>query len=313
MEFNQLVKNIEAMIFSSDRPLTETEIIELVNNRHENQGTQDEINFEEEISEEQVQKVIETIIEKYDQEFYPFEVKYSGGGYSFLTKPEYHEIVAPVCQDKKIKKLSSAAMETLAIIAYKQPVTKAEIEYIRGVSAEYSVQKLMEKELIVIAGRKEDAIGKPLLYRTTENFTDYLGIESFDDLPRLSELFEVGRVMASRVDEDGQTVITEEVTAEESAESVDTDTESHTQHDDTQAQEPEDTNAHPATQAEHTENQTENAAAQNSANSEESAESPEHRPLIRVDEPTTEGVDLENRKEQLSSLESETSIEETEE
>ncbi len=215
MEFNELVRNVEAMIFASDRPLSELEILDLVNNRHENQKTKEEINFEEEIGEDQIKSVIQTIVEKYDQEFYPFEVKYSGGGYSFLTKSTYHQVVAPVCQDKKIKKLSSAAMETLAIIAYKQPVTKAEIEYIRGVGAEYSVQKLIEKELIVIAGRKESAIGKPLLYKTTENFTDYLGIESFEDLPNLSELFDTSRVMASNVDETGQTIITKDVIEED--------------------------------------------------------------------------------------------------
>ncbi len=210
MEFNQLVQNVEAMIFASDRPLSEDEILELVNNRHEEQEGKDDINFEEEIEGQKIKQVIETIVEKYAQDFYPFEVKYTGGGYSFLTKPQYHETVAPVCQDKKIKKLSSAAMETLAIIAYKQPVTKAQIEYIRGVSAEYSVQKLMEKELIVIAGRKEDAIGKPLLYKTTENLIDYLGIESYEELPRLSELFDIDQVLASKIESDGQTAPSEE-------------------------------------------------------------------------------------------------------
>ncbi len=207
MDFNQLVQNIEAMIFAADRPLAETEILELVNNRHEDQEGSEDLKFEEEVEEQKVKQVIETIIEKYDQDFYPFEVKYTGGGYSFLTKSKYHEIVAPVCQDKKVKKLSSAAMETLAIIAYKQPVTKAQIEYIRGVSAEYSVQKLIEKELIVIAGRKEDAIGKPLLYKTTENLIDYLGIESYEELPRLSELFDVDTVIATKVESDGQTAL----------------------------------------------------------------------------------------------------------
>ncbi len=278
MEFNQLVQNVEAMIFASDRPLTESEIIELVNNRHESQEGKEDLKFEEEVEEQKIKQVIETIIEKYAQDFYPFEVKYSGGGYSFLTKPAYHETVAPVCQDKKIKKLSSAAMETLAIIAYKQPVTKAQIEYIRGVSAEYSVQKLMEKELIVIAGRKEDAIGKPLLYKTTENLIDYLGIESYEELPRLSEMFDIDTVLASKVESDGQT-------AEPESE-VNPDPEQNSKGPDETPQ---------------TIITTESNKPQN------------HKPLIRTNEDITEGVDLQNRKELLNNLESETSIEETEE
>ena len=79
-------------------------------------------------------------------------------------------------------------METLSIIAYKQPITKGEIEYIRGVSADYSIQKLLEKELIIIAGRKEDAVGKPLVYTTSKFFMDYLGINSPSQLPQLKDI-----------------------------------------------------------------------------------------------------------------------------
>ena len=79
-------------------------------------------------------------------------------------------------------------METLAIIAYKQPISKSEIEYIRGVSADYSIQKLLEKELIVIAGRNENAVGKPLIYATSKNFMDYLGINSPEGLPQLKDI-----------------------------------------------------------------------------------------------------------------------------
>src|SRR5690606_8130010 len=83
---------------------------------------------------------------------------------------------------------SAAAMETLAIIAYRQPVTKSEIEYIRGVSADYSIQKLLEKDLVVIAGRNEEAVGKPLVYATSKSFMDYLGINSPAELPQLNDI-----------------------------------------------------------------------------------------------------------------------------
>jgi segregation and condensation protein B len=86
-------------------------------------------------------------------------------------------------------------METLAIIAYKQPVTKSEIEFIRGVSSDYSVQKLLEKELIVISGRKEDVVGKPLTYNTSKNFMDYLGINSPSELPQLKEIYNMDIVL----------------------------------------------------------------------------------------------------------------------
>jgi len=92
-------------------------------------------------------------------------------------------------------------METLSIIAYKQPITKSEIEYIRGVSADYSIQKLLEKELIVIAGRNEDMVGKPLIYTTSKNFMDYLGINSPSQLPQLKDITDIQIVMPTSAQE----------------------------------------------------------------------------------------------------------------
>ncbi len=90
-------------------------------------------------------------------------------------------------QLKEKKRLSTAALETLAIIAYKQPISKPELEHIRGVSCDYSIQKLLEKELIVIAG-KSDGPGKPLLYATSKNFMDHFGLRSVKDLPKLKDI-----------------------------------------------------------------------------------------------------------------------------
>src|SRR4029077_5469169 len=87
-----------------------------------------------------------------------------------------------------LKRLSAASLETLAIIAYKQPVTKGEIEAIRGVSSDYAVQKLLEKELVIISGRNEKMPGHPLVYSTSRNFMDYFGINSTDDLPKIKEV-----------------------------------------------------------------------------------------------------------------------------
>ncbi len=180
MEISTIIPHIEALIFASDKPLTAPEITELVNNA---------LGFiEDRASQEQVQSGIDGIKEKYDSEFYAFELKQSGGGWQFLTKPAYHKTVALINGDKFIKKLSIASLETLAIIAYKQPVTKSEIESIRGVNCDYAVQKLLEKDLVIISGRNEDAVGKPLIYATSKSFMDYFGINSADELPKISEV-----------------------------------------------------------------------------------------------------------------------------
>lgn len=179
MEISNLIPHIESLIFASDKPLTNLEITDLVNNAFSF--------MDEKITLDQVEAALEGIVEKYQSEFYPFEVKMSGGGWQFLTKKEYHKTIAQLNGDKFLKKLSAAAMETLAIIAYKQPVTKGEIESIRGVSADYAVQKLLEKELIIISGRNEKLPGHPLVYSTSRTFMDYFGINSPEDLPKIRE------------------------------------------------------------------------------------------------------------------------------
>lgn len=179
-DLTTLIPHIEALIFASDRPLTTLELTELVNNA---------LGFmEDKVTLDQVESAIEGIAEKYNAEFYPFEMRMSGGGWQFLTKKEYHKTVAQLNGDKFLKRLSVASLETLAIIAYKQPVTKGEIEAIRGVSSDYAVQKLLEKELIIICGRNEKLPGHPLLYSTSKAFMDYFGINSAEDLPRIKEI-----------------------------------------------------------------------------------------------------------------------------
>lgn len=180
MEISNLIPHIEALIFASDKPLTSLEITDLINQAF---GF-----MEDKIVVDQVEASLEGIVEKYDSEFYPFEVRQSGGGWQFLTKKDYHKTVAQLNGEKFLKRLSAAALETLAIIAYKQPVTKGEIEAIRGVSSDYAVQKLLEKELIIISGRNEKLPGHPLVYATSKNFMDYFGINSADDLPKIKEV-----------------------------------------------------------------------------------------------------------------------------
>jgi segregation and condensation protein B len=180
MELSQIIPHIEALIFASDKPLSSLELVELLNNA---------IAFiEDRTTLDQVEAAVDGIAEKYNSSFYAFELKQSGGGWQFLTKKEYHKTIAQLNGDKFIKRLSTASLETLAIIAYKQPITKSEIEAIRGVNCDYAVQKLLEKDLVIIAGRNEEAVGKPLIYATSKSFMDYFGINSADELPKISEV-----------------------------------------------------------------------------------------------------------------------------
>src|SRR5205085_6826108 len=115
---NNLIPQIEALIFASDKPLTTLEIADLINNI---------IESDEKLPLDKIEAALEGVVEKYKTEFYPFEVLQSGGGWQFLTKKEYHKTVAQLIKEKFLKRLSAASLETLAIIAYKQPVTKGEI------------------------------------------------------------------------------------------------------------------------------------------------------------------------------------------
>src|SRR3954469_13494336 len=184
MDIEQLMPHVEALIFASERPLTQIEMTEILGQA-----------LETVIEADRIATCVDAIREKYDVDYYPFQLREIGGGYQFLTKKAFHKTVLQLNGDKHIKKLSTAAMETLSIIAYKQPITKSEIEYIRGVSADYSIQKLLEKELIIISGRNEDMVGKPLVYTTSKNFMDYLGINSPGQLPQMKDITDIQIVM----------------------------------------------------------------------------------------------------------------------
>ncbi|MFY0607909.1 MAG: SMC-Scp complex subunit ScpB [Cyclobacteriaceae bacterium] len=166
-----LANHIEALVFCSPKPITEEEI----------QSCLKEM-FEAEVPAEDIAKGIATLSDKFDDDQYSFGLVRSGGGYQFLTKPAYQASISILLKQQSKRRLSNSAMETLAIIAYKQPVTKTDIEQIRGVNCDYAVNKLLEKELIEIKGKAE-SIGRPMLYGTNTKFMDYFGINSLKDLP----------------------------------------------------------------------------------------------------------------------------------
>lgn len=207
MEFSETALHIEALIFASDKPLSVPELTELVNTTF---GF-----LEESFTADRVSECIQTIFFKYASSEYPFQIKETGGGWQFLTKPVYYKTVARLNGEKFLKRLSTAALETLSVVAYKQPVTKGEIEAIRGVNSDYSIQKLLEKELIIITGRSEDLPGKPLLYATSRTFMDYFGINNVTDLPKIKE------VLAEQQTE--PTIVKEEKTGTDESIAVNTD------------------------------------------------------------------------------------------
>ena len=173
-------KLIEALIFASDRSITAEEIQQVLTELSEEPYTL-----------EQIAGFIEQIRLRYLELNLAIELIKLNGGFQFLTRKEYYPVINQLQLQRSRKKLSQAALETLSIIAYKQPITKLEIEQIRGVNCDYTVQKLLEKELISISGKSE-TVGKPLLYSTSNLFMDYFGINSVNDLPQLSELSSEG-------------------------------------------------------------------------------------------------------------------------
>lgn len=167
--------HIEALIFATDQPIGLDEIVECIQ-----QGLAPDFDADAATAH------LQAIRAKYQQPQHFMALQYIAEGYQFLTKPAYNDTLNLHLKQKSNKRLSRAALETLSIIAYKQPVSKAEMEQIRGVNCDYAVQKLLEKELIAITGRS-DAPGRPLLYGTSPKFMDYFGLESLQDLPKLKE------------------------------------------------------------------------------------------------------------------------------
>ena len=173
----EISRIIEAMIFVADTPLKAPQIIEVFD--HEDF-------VEMAVTLESVEEALSFLLEKYKAEQFPFELKKIDGGYQFFTKTEFYPWLRQAALLRNQKKLSRSALETVAIIAYRQPITRPEIEFIRGVNCDYALQKLLDRKLIDISGRS-DAPGRPLLYNTSDFFMEYFGINEIADLPKLQE------------------------------------------------------------------------------------------------------------------------------
>ncbi|MDN4166116.1 SMC-Scp complex subunit ScpB [Cytophagales bacterium LB-30] len=169
MDFLQ--NHIEALVFCSEKPLSVADIKSCLTEM-----------FEADVPEQDITDALTRSEEKYAADTFAFQLYKMGGGYQFLTKPAYQASIGILLKQQSKKRLSTSALETLSIIAYKQPISKGQMEAIRGVNCDYTVQKLLEKELIEIKGKAE-TVGKPVLYGTSAKFMEYFGIDSLASLP----------------------------------------------------------------------------------------------------------------------------------
>lgn len=166
-----LAQHIESLIFTADQPISLKEI----------QACLEEA-FGIQFRKESLVEAIDGLKAKYADEAFAFDIQEIAEGYQFLSKPAYHNTIGTYLKQRTKRRLSRSALETLSIIAYKQPVTKTELEHIRGVNCDYALRKLLDKELVSIIGRS-DGPGRPLLYGTSDKFMDYFGLKSLRDLP----------------------------------------------------------------------------------------------------------------------------------
>lgn len=170
MDRKQAKNIIEAMLFVSDKPLFIQEIKGVL----------------EEFDTRQIKDVIVELIKEYEETQRAFTIKEIAGGFQIVTDPMLAPWLKKLYKTSGADRLTGPSLETLAIIAYKQPVTKPEIEAIRGVNVDGVLKTLIEKNLVRIAGRK-DTVGRPILYGTTQEFLQYFGLSSLEELPKLEE------------------------------------------------------------------------------------------------------------------------------
>jgi segregation and condensation protein B len=171
----QIKPIIQAILFSSPNPLLEEEIYMAIQKEHP------------EMENENIHIALKELQYEFQEDNYGIEIQQTGMGYSFVSKPTYYPYILNYIETIQKRRLSKAALETLSIIAFQPDCTKLDIELIRGVSADYAIDKLLERELVDISGRR-DTPGQPTTYRTTSKFLDYFGIHSLEELPKLSPI-----------------------------------------------------------------------------------------------------------------------------
>jgi segregation and condensation protein B len=183
MEQDEKRQIIEALIFASDEPLSGRQVCEIL-------ASTDDGGPRLRVREDDVLGAIRELNAEYVRQSRSFRIIQVAGGYQFATMPDYASWLGRMVKEKAKRKLTQATLETMSVIAYKQPVTKPEIEAIRGVNADYAIQKLMERGLVTIVGRSASA-GRPLLYGTTADFLKHFGLNDLSELPKPREIDEI--------------------------------------------------------------------------------------------------------------------------
>ncbi|BAV58855.1 SMC-Scp complex subunit ScpB [Candidatus Endomicrobiellum trichonymphae] len=173
MEISEVRQILEALLFVSEKPLSLRELKELIKTDYADIDN--------------IENILNELKEKYANLNKPYEIKFVADGWTFATKPQYSLWIKKLFKEKSVLKLSPAALETLAIIAYKQPITRAEIDEIRGIESSGVIDTLLDRKLVKVAGRKE-ALGKPLLYDTTQDFLKHLGLAHLSELPLIEDM-----------------------------------------------------------------------------------------------------------------------------
>jgi segregation and condensation protein B len=180
-----LTRVIEALLFSAQKPISTKEIVDVLRNA----GGEDDLapNAFANVKPAEVAAAIEQLKVEYIQNEHGFQLAEKADGWRLTSDPKYAQWVRGLFPAPKPSRLTSPALETLAIIAYRQPITRADVEAVRGVTIDSVLQTLMERGLVKIAGRAEIP-GRPLLYETTEFFLDHFGLRNLDELPNVEEL-----------------------------------------------------------------------------------------------------------------------------
>jgi segregation and condensation protein B len=184
MKLNQIV---EAMLFASKEPITTKVIAKIIRKVSKREVPDNKLCS---VNAKEIEKVIDTLNRSYEKKSAPYIIEERSNGWSLFTRIEYGVYLKELFPDLKPTRLSAPALETLAIVAYRQPITKAAIEAVRGVNVDGVLQSLIERGLVGLGGRA-DLPGKPFLYETSKNFLEHFGIKNVDDLPNASELRQV--------------------------------------------------------------------------------------------------------------------------
>ncbi len=182
---------IEALLFSASGPLTEQQIEQAIRGAAECAENPPVST----VNEDTVGQALQGLAEQYEKDGHAFQLVQRAGGWQLTSRAEYAVWIRQLYPDLRPNRLSPPALETLAIIAYRQPITKADIEAIRGVSVDGVLQKLLDAGLSKIAGRAEIP-GRPLLYETTHHFLEHFGLNSLQDLPNAHELRQISELVA---------------------------------------------------------------------------------------------------------------------